>query len=162
VNKSINLFGARYKIEYIHCEKLDGAYGRILTSFQTIQIADHLIGNERISSLIHEINHQCFNHKAINYILNKEQVDYLCEVFAQGLTTIYYNNEKELIPKDSADSYKNILIEVFNKIWTAVSIDSLEEIYKRKELIINSMANSWESILYDNPNLMEILNDSEN
>jgi hypothetical protein len=158
MNKSINLFGASYKIEYVHCETIDGAYGRILTSFQTIQIADHLLISERTSSLIHEINHQCFNHKALNYILNKDQVDYLCEAFAQGLTTIYYNSGKGLISKESVGAFNQILIKIFNKVWTAASIDSLEEIAKRKELIINAMANSWESIACDNPDLMEILN----
>lgn len=158
MNKSINLFGASYKIEYIHCEKLDGKYGEILYSCQIIQIANHLTGSEKIATLIHEINHQCLNHKALNFILNKDQIEYLSEAFAQGLTTIYYNNDKELIPKDSADSYKNILTEIFNKIWAAASIDNLEEIFKRKELIINTMTNSLESILYDNLNLMEILN----
>ena len=154
----INLFGVEYKIEYVHCEFLEGAYGRVLTAFSIIQVSDHLMEAERISTIIHEVNHRCFNHKAVNYILSSKQIDYLCEIFAEGLTTAYLENENELVPSGSCnDRNREILSEIFSNIWLNAAVDNLEEIAKHKELIMSVMVNSWGSILCENPNLIEIL-----
>lgn len=92
MNKSINLFGGSFTIEYVHSEEIGHGTGITHLNLNRIRIADHLAESEKSITLFHEINHVICKNKALTYVFDRNQIDYLCELFANGIMNLLVEN----------------------------------------------------------------------
>lgn len=197
MDKIINLFGGKFDIEYVHSEKIGHSTGITHLNLNRIRIANHLAESEKLITLLHEINHVICKNKALTYVFDGKQIDYLCELFANGIGNLLLENHfsftgiadkvkiygheheinhinpDEISPSDATVTFGVGKINVSNNVNAYIAAALIMHeinhvIFKhggavhdfegnREEMICDCFAYGWTTILFDNPNLREIL-----
>lgn len=93
MTKKINLYGQEFEIEEVIPDEIEGNWGYLFRYNSKIKIAKYLGGFEKLSTILHEINHQIAKHSGLSHKYKEEELEYILDVFANGWASIILLND---------------------------------------------------------------------